>query len=57
MSDDQNERKGQLIVGLAIAGCFVVGIMGVALTFIVPNGISLIASAIAFGVLVHAFVR
>lgn len=45
------------MVGLAIAGCFLVGIMGVALTFIVPNGISLIASAIAFGVLVHAFVR
>ena len=57
MSDDQKNRESHLILGLAIGGCFLVGVVGIILSFVGQSGLSLVASAIAFGVLVHAFVR
>ena len=57
MSDDQKNRGSHLILGLAIGGCFVVGVIGIILSFVFPLGFSLIESAIAFGVVVHAVVR
>jgi hypothetical protein len=57
MPDDQKDRESHLILGLAVGGCFLVGVIGVILSFLFQSGLSLIASAIAFGILVHTFVR
>jgi hypothetical protein len=57
MSEDQQSRESHLILGLAIGGCFLVGVIGIILSFVFQSGLSLIASAIAFGVIVHAFMR
>jgi hypothetical protein len=57
MSDDPQNGKSHTILGFAICGCFVVGIMGIVLSIIMPLGVPLIASAIAFGVLVHVGMR
>lgn len=57
MSEDRKDREYHTILGLAIGGCFLVGVLGIILSFVFPLGITLIASAIAFGVVVHAFAR
>jgi hypothetical protein len=41
-----------LIPGLAILGCIIVGIMGVAISLNTNDALGLIASAIAFGAIV-----
>jgi hypothetical protein len=57
MSNEQEKRKGETALGWAICGCFVVGIAGIIESFIFPLGFSLIASAIAFGIVVLAYIR
>jgi hypothetical protein len=59
MSNEQNSsNKLSAIPGLAVCGCFVVGLIGIILAFVSSQpGICLLASAVAFGVVVHASFR
>ncbi len=56
MSNEQNSPDKQSAVpGLAICGCFAVGLIGIILAFLSSQpGICLLASAVGFGFVVHA---
>lgn len=56
MPNEQNSTNKQSVIpGLAVFGCFVVGLIGIFLAFVSSQpGICLLASAVAFGVIVHA---
>lgn len=54
-NEPQRPHKQSPVPGLAVIGCFAAGVVGIILAFGSPQpGLCLLASAAAFGVIVHA---
>lgn len=54
LDDPKTSKDPSVVPGLAVFGCFAVGVLGLILAvFSRQSGLCLLASALAFGIVVH----